>query len=197
MPDLFTETAQRELGQRLARCLSGELAEEFLKTLLTLMSIVFVVNRDYRRNIKGFTGRYQFLSKDGQLTMAAVFREGRMEVVERRIADPHITVTFRDGQTLINFLLTPRQDILGAMLRHDVQTRGNLNYLNKFAYMANSCSACCPGRDSWADRRHRPLRPARRPGHPHHGVLQGLPAALPLVPQPGVHRSPGGVGPAG
>ena len=76
MPDLFTETAQRELGQRLARCLSGELAEEFLKTLLTLMSIVFVVNRDYRRNIKGFTGRYQFLSKDGQLTMAAVFREG-------------------------------------------------------------------------------------------------------------------------
>ena len=51
MPDLFTETAQRELGQRLARCLSGELAEEFLKTLLTLMSIVFVVNRDYRRNI--------------------------------------------------------------------------------------------------------------------------------------------------
>ena len=145
MPDLlFTERAQFELGQRLARCLSGELAEEFLKTLLTLMSIVFVVNRDYRRNIEGFTGRYQFLSKDGQLTMAAVFRDGRMEVLERRIADPHITVTFRDGRTLINFLITPRQDILGAMLRHDVVTRGNLNYLNKFAYMAKQLQRLLP-----------------------------------------------------
>ena len=145
MPDLlFTERAQRELWQRLARCFSGELAEEFLKTLLTLMQIVFVVDHDYRRNIKNFTGRYQFLSKDGQLTMAAVFKEGRMEVLERRIADPHITVTFRDGQTLINFLITPRQDILGAMLRHDVETRGNLNYLNKFAYMAKQLQHMLP-----------------------------------------------------
>ena len=40
----------------------------------------------------------------------------------RRALDPGAykwqSVTIRDGQTLINFLLTPRQDILGAMLRH-------------------------------------------------------------------------------
>ena len=104
MPELlFTERAQFELGQRLARCFSGELAEEFLKTLLTLMSIVFVVNRDYRRNIKGFTGRYQFLSKDGRLTMAAVFREGRMEVLERRIADDRTERRAQDQRVRIGF----------------------------------------------------------------------------------------------
>lgn len=36
----------------------------------------------------------------------------------------------------MDFLLTPRPDIIGAVLRQDVCVDGNLNYLYKFAFMA-------------------------------------------------------------
>jgi len=60
------------------------------------------------------------------------------------IADPHITITFRDGRTLMKFLLAPKQDILGSMLRHDVVTEGNLNYLYRFGYMAKRLQLMMP-----------------------------------------------------
>lgn len=144
MPDLFAQRIQKELWQQFRTCLSGEVAEEFLQTLLNLMRIMFVLNHEYRRNIEQFTGRYQFLSKDGDITMAALFDKGRMEVREAKIEHPDITVLFRNGRTLINFILSPRQDILGSMLRHDVETRGNMNYLNKFAYMAKQLQLMMP-----------------------------------------------------
>ena len=113
-----------------------EAAEEFLELLLNAMKIMFVINHDYRKNIKKFEGRYQFKSKDGRLTIAALFKNGRMRVKEETIENPNITITFRDGKTLFNFLLSPKQDILGSMLRQDVQTDGNLNYLYRFGFLA-------------------------------------------------------------
>ena len=144
MLDSIAQNAQNKLWEKFRNCFASEAAEEFLRILLTLMQITFVVNHEYRRNIKNFAGRYQFRSADGQLTMAAVFSNGVMEVTEHAIADPHITITFRDGKTLLNFILSPRQDILGSMLRHDVRTNGNLNYLNKFGYMAKQLQLMMP-----------------------------------------------------
>lgn len=128
--------AQEKLRERFRMCFESEAAEEFLQILLTLMQVTFLLNHEYRRNITNFAGRYQFKSADGQVTMAAVFRNGRMKVLEKAIENPNISITFRDGRTLLNFIISPRQDILGSMLRHDVRTNGNLNYLNKFGYMA-------------------------------------------------------------
>lgn len=144
MFELISRKFQEKLWQDFRNCLDSEVAEEFLQTLLTLMQIMFVVNHDYRLNIRKFNGRYQFLSKDGQVTIAVVFNNGRMEVLEKVIDDPHITVIFRDGRTLLNFIISPRQDILGSMLRHDVTTRGNLNYLNKFGFMAKQLQLMMP-----------------------------------------------------
>ena len=76
--------------------------------------------------------------------MAAVFKNGRMDVLEKVIDNPDITITFRDGKTLLNFIISPRQDILGSMLRHDVRTDGNLNYLNKFGFMAKQLQLMMP-----------------------------------------------------
>lgn len=144
MLNSIAQSAQDKLWEKFRNCFESEAAEEFLKILLTLMQISFVLNPEYRRNIKNFAGRYQFMSADGQVTMAAVFREGRMEVMEKTIDRPHITITFRDGRTLLNFIISPRQDILGSMLRHDVRTNGNLNYLNKFGYMAKQLQLMMP-----------------------------------------------------
>ena len=132
----FSRIAQENMWNDVQNSLTAEFVEEFLQALLTLMRIMFVINHDYRENIKNFEGRYQFCSADGEVTMAAIFSHGRMEVLEKMIDHPHITITFRDGRTLLDFMISPRQDILGSMLRHDVRTEGNLNYLNKFGYMA-------------------------------------------------------------
>jgi hypothetical protein len=144
MLDLITQQAQKKLWEKFNNSLSSEVAEEFLQTLLTLMQIVFVVNHEYRRNIKNFEGRYQFCSKDGEVTIAAIFHNNRMDVLEKKIDKPDITITFRDGRTLLNFIISPRQDILGSMLRHDVATEGNLNYLYKFGYMAKQLQLMMP-----------------------------------------------------
>lgn len=144
MLDLINEKVQQKLWADFAKCFSTGLAEEFLQTLLTLMQIMFVLDHEYRKNIEKFDGRYQFCSEDG-LKVSAVFHNGRMKVKDDvLIDDPHLTVTFRDGKTLMNFLLSPSQDILGSMLRHEVRTEGNLNYLYKFGYMAKHLQLMMP-----------------------------------------------------
>lgn len=144
MQDLMTSQVQKQLWREFRACLTSEVAEGFLKTLLTLMQIMLVVDYEYRRNIVNFKGRYQFLSKDGHIIMAAIFANNRMEVRDSRIDRPDITIIFRDGRTLLNFLFSPRQDILGSMLRHDLGTEGNLNYLYKLGYMARQLQLRMP-----------------------------------------------------
>ncbi len=143
--DIFSTSMRDALWRRFRECFESEVAEEFLQTLLTLMQIMFVLDPDYRRNIENFNGRYQFRSEDGQVTVAAEFADGRMQVREGTIEDPHITVIFRSGRSLLDFIISPRQDILGSMLRHEVRTEGNLNYLNKFGYMAKHLQLMMPG----------------------------------------------------
>lgn len=146
MDDPVPGSMERELWQRFRNCFESGLAEDFLQILLALMAVMFGLDRDYRRNIDRFSGRYQFRSEDGRIRVAALFADGRMQVVEGEIEDPHITVIFRNSRSLLNFLISPRQDILGAMLRHEVRTEGNLNYLNKFGYMAKHLQLMMPRR---------------------------------------------------
>jgi len=117
-------------------CLQSEVAEEFLELLLKLMSLFFMIDSDFSKNINGFKGRYLFKSRDNDITVSAVFDNGKMHVEEKIIDNPDITVTFNDGKALMNYLLSPKPDILGSMLRQDVVLNGNLNYIYKFAYMA-------------------------------------------------------------
>jgi len=142
--DFFNQQNIDELWDKFRGCSESEFAEEFLQTLLNLMQFMFVINHDYRQNIQNFSGRYQFVSEDGGITVAAIFDNGRMKVVEDVVADPHITITFRNGRTLLNFLISPRQDILGSMLRQDVKTDGNLNYLYRFGSMAKQLQLMMP-----------------------------------------------------
>jgi hypothetical protein len=125
--------------------LSSEFAENFLELLLSLMSVVFLVDRDFRKNIERFTGRYQFRSKDGRITVAALFADDRLEVRREEIDNPDITILFKDGKALMGYLLTPKPDILGSMLRQEVSLDGNLNYLYKFAFMAKRLQLMAAG----------------------------------------------------
>ncbi len=134
---LFSDLDLRTALEKWFKDMESEGAEEFLEILLKVMSLVFQLNvKDFRRNIEGFSGRYLFMSKDKGITVSAVFKDTDMTVAEGVIDNPDIAITFRNGKALMDYILSPKPDILGSMLRQDVTLDGNLNYLYKFAYMA-------------------------------------------------------------
>jgi len=150
VPDLFSQTEKifsvlKEQREKVHEFLSSlEQGEHFIHTLLMPMQKILADHMEYHRNIADFTGRYQFCSKDGAVNIAVIFQNGVMKLKKKKIDDPDITITFRDVETLLKFILSPRQDILGAMLRHDIVTEGNLNYLYKLGYMGKQLQNMMP-----------------------------------------------------
>jgi hypothetical protein len=136
----------KKAGEQLLKCAESELAEEFLNLLLKLMGLVFFLNKDFKRNIKNFNGRYLFRSRNDKITVAAVFRDNKLKVSEKKIDNTNITVTFRNAKALMDYLLSPKPDILGSILRQDVTIDGNFNYLYKFAYMAKHLQLMVTGK---------------------------------------------------
>jgi hypothetical protein len=74
---LMRSRRARKTAQKLMEALESEGAEEFLEVLLKLMGLVFRLDRNFRRNIRNFNGRYLFRSQDRQITVAAVFKDNR------------------------------------------------------------------------------------------------------------------------
>jgi len=110
--------------------------DTFLEAILRLMQFVFFFDINFRKNIKNFNGRYAFKSKDGKIHASAVFLNDRMKVYNRAVKKTNVTVTFKDGNALRDFLFSQNPDILGSILDNSIAYEGNLNYLAKFAYMA-------------------------------------------------------------
>ncbi len=134
-PFLLRSVAKR-LAKQLYTALAGELIEEFLQLLLTLMRVALIVDPRLHKDVEGFEGRFQFLSDDGAVAVVAEFFGRCMHVYEGEINDPNITVRFTDSRALMRYLLEPQQDILMSMLQHKVTPEGNLNYLYRFGYLA-------------------------------------------------------------
>ncbi|MGA2403502.1 MAG: hypothetical protein ABSG91_17645 [Syntrophobacteraceae bacterium] len=133
-----------ECHDNFTRMIESELAEDFLEVLLDLMKAVYSLPLGYEKNIENFTGRYQFLDRTRDITIGVDFHDKEMHVVEGVIDDPHIKITFQDGRALMKFLLEPKQDVLAAMLHHEVTPDGNLNYLYRFGFMARQLQKFSP-----------------------------------------------------
>ena len=144
--NIFRRWWKRRIERQYLKCLESEIAEEFLELLLKLMRLAFKVDRDFRRDIDGFTGRYQFRSVDDSVTMAALFTGRDLKVKEELIPDPHITVVFKNGRALMNYLLSTDRDILRLMLNNEVVVKGNVNYMFKFGYLANHLQLALTGK---------------------------------------------------
>jgi hypothetical protein len=145
-PDFINDLQIQNIAKEWLDSMGSGVAEGFLRLLLKLMDIVFMLNIwNFRDNIKGFSGRYVFHSKDNSIVASASFKNGNMKVHNRIIDKPDVTITFRDDKALMNYLLSPKPDILGSVLRQDVMVSGNLNYLYKFAYMAKRLQLLATG----------------------------------------------------
>lgn len=144
--DLINNLQIQNIAQKWLSSMGSQAAEGFLLLLLKLMDLVFMLNIwNFRENIEGFRGRYVFRSKNDSIVASASFKNGNMKVYDKIIDKPDITITFRDDKALMNYLLSPKPDILGSILRQDVTINGNLNYLYKFAYMAKRLQLLATG----------------------------------------------------
>ena len=126
----------RQHLQMIKTCVESGLLDKFLETLLNAMSLFFLLDWDYQRNIKNFNGRYVFKSRDGSIVTSAIFADGIMEVLDHEIDDSDITITFKDGKTLMEFLFDRNPDVINSILNNEITYEGNLTYMFKFAYMA-------------------------------------------------------------
>ena len=68
--------------------------------------------------------------------VAAEFKNNKLKVKQKQAEHFELMLTFNDGHSLFKLLLSESPDILDAVLNQEVDFSGNINYLNKFAYMA-------------------------------------------------------------
>lgn len=124
------------LSGRFKRELLGVVTDQFYEVLLRTMDTAFSVCKDFRKNIKGFEGRYLFRTADDSVTAGATFKDGNMKVHPGGITDWDVRVTFRDAEALSSFLFSRDQDILDSLLRNDVEVHGNANYIYRFGFLS-------------------------------------------------------------
>jgi hypothetical protein len=59
-----------------------------------------------------------------------------MKVKNSAIDNTNVTVTFKDGKALWEFLMGKNPDVFNFILESKLSYEGNANYVLKFAYMA-------------------------------------------------------------
>jgi hypothetical protein len=104
------------------------------------MELAFILFKDFRKNnIENFRGQYvfRFGTADNFMAKSTTFADGNMQVHETSVEDWDAMITFKDGAALRRFLFSRNQDILNSILKNEVETDGNMNYIAKFAFMAN------------------------------------------------------------
>lgn len=122
---------------------AGETLDKLLFLLLKAMGLLFLINKDYRKNIKDFTGSYVICSADKKIDVSAIFKKipvffaqkDGMEVKDTIVDNATTTVTFKDGKAMASFLLSGNTDVIAGMLNNQLSVSGNLNYLFKFVYL--------------------------------------------------------------
>lgn len=122
--------------KKMISCIKTELLDDFLEMLFRVIRLTLCLDRGYRRNIEGFNARYAFRSEDGRIAASAIFKKNKMKVKKDAVADTNVTVLFKDGKTLWEFLMADDPDVFSFVLENKLRYEGNLNYLLKFGYMS-------------------------------------------------------------
>lgn len=124
--------------------IAGEVLDKLLFLLLKAMGLLFIVDKEYRKNIKDFRATYVICSEDKRIDVSAVFkkitvpfynREDGMKVKDSIVENPTTTVIFKDGKAMADFLLSANPDVIAGMLNNQLSVSGNLNYLFKLVYL--------------------------------------------------------------
>ena len=116
--------------------IESRLMDDFLELLLKILRLVLILDPKYRRNIEDFNARYTFRSEDGRIATSGIFNDNKMKVKKDEIPDTNVTVIFKNGKALWEFLMAADPDVFTFLLENKVMNKGNINYLLKFGYMS-------------------------------------------------------------
>lgn len=142
---------RKTLENQLTAAIEGRITENVMDTVLNLMSVLFLLDKEYRKNIMNFEAVYVFTDQKNDFYVTVVFHRGVMKVHNRKVDKPTFMLRFRDNEALIKLLFSGAPDILNAMLNQEVDFQGNINYMNKFAYMALHLLLKVTGGQSFAE----------------------------------------------
>ncbi|PRP96128.1 SCP2 sterol-binding domain-containing protein [Enhygromyxa salina] len=133
---LWAEFRLERVAPRFIACLESDAREGLLERLFRVMSLTLLADRRCRQSIAAYDVSYVFQREDGSAQLAVIFAGGRMRILADVIAEPDVTVTFKDNEALARFLFNDRLDLIGSIVNNEISYVGNLNYLRKLAYMA-------------------------------------------------------------
>jgi hypothetical protein len=139
IPDLFRKFFLKRVIKKIKKIINGiesDLMDKFLETLLGVIRLVIFLDHKFARNVRNFNARYAFRSESGKIEASAVFTKNKLIVKKSVIPDTNVTVIFKDGKALWEFLMAANPDVFSFVLENKLRYEGNLNYLMKFAYMA-------------------------------------------------------------
>jgi hypothetical protein len=127
---------------RLKKQILGTATDKFIEILLRGMDLfIFLTpDKDFRRNLENFNGRYYFRGADKaeNIRFSATFNNGYMQVHEKAIDDWDVLVTFRNGKALRDYIFSEKQDIFNSISENAVEVNGNLNHIFKFGFIAQN-----------------------------------------------------------
>jgi len=122
----------------------GKAMDKAVELALDAMSLLFVFNKDYQKNLRGFKASYAFKTEDGSVDVSAVFKSPRflfwhfpsMQVRPTAVPNPTASVEFSSGRKMAEFILSENPDVFLGLLENTLNFSGNINYILKFAYLA-------------------------------------------------------------
>jgi len=139
------------LEMQLQHCMNGKNIERGLFLILELLSWSFFFDKKFRRNIVNLTADYVFTDKTQDFYVRVSFKNEKMYVTREKIDNPTFALIFKDTSSFFKLITSKEPDILNAMLNQEIEFTGNINYINKFAYMGQHLLLNITGSASFAD----------------------------------------------
>ena len=120
---------------RLNGRLTNKNTDNLLPLLLRVMDLFLCLFADYRKHIENFEGQYLLTTREGGFRSGAIFRNGYMTIPKGDMPFSDVQITFENPKSLLQFVLSRRQDILELILNNRIEINGNFNLALKFWFM--------------------------------------------------------------
>ena len=109
---------------------------------LKLLGLLFMVSKKLRKEIYNletgyiFNARYQFRTRDDLVSIFVVIADGKMKSGFGTVEDPHVTIFYKDKETLAKIYSKSPEESLDYLLTNEMSYTGNMAYLTKFSYIS-------------------------------------------------------------
>ena len=108
---------------------------------LKLLGLLFTISKTLRKEIYNletgyiFAARYQFRTRDDLVQIFVIFKNGKMKSGFGTITNPHVTISYKDKETLAKIYSKSPEESLDYLLTNEMSYTGNISYLTKFSYL--------------------------------------------------------------